>query len=284
MTDPTVARLERRLARERSARVEAERIAERGMRELYLANQDLDLLVAARTRDLEHERFVAQQASQSRSQFLAALSRQVRSPLNGVLGTLELLEGQVTNDQAQAWVTSATRSAEDLLRLFSRLLLFVQLDDDGATDADNSPTELDKVGTQVRERWARPAITHGKLLIVDDLTAPGTAVSEPPGRLGHLLDELIENAIVHADPGPVRVELREADGEVTIEVTDDGPGIADVDQLLDPSIDDPSGRLQSLGMGYPLIRRLTDQLNATVAIDVAATGGTTVRVTLAAIG
>ena len=84
-------RLERRAQRERSAREQAEKIAEDGMRRLFLANQELDERVEERTEQLEIERRTAARNAGERAEFLRLLSRETRSPLNGIIGVMEVL-------------------------------------------------------------------------------------------------------------------------------------------------------------------------------------------------
>jgi len=120
-TKTEIARLSRRLERERSARQEAETIAERGLRDLYLANQSLDRRVADRTSELRYAKAEIERALASTSVFLGNLSHDLRTPINGIVGMLELLSGTVTDPQHRTWLETATDSAERLRRLLVRL-------------------------------------------------------------------------------------------------------------------------------------------------------------------
>ena len=112
-----IARLERRLARERKARREAEEISEHGMRKLWLANQELDARVAERTQTLAEALEQLELANSTRDRLLATLSHEIRTPLNGVMGMLELIEAHVSGDQGQQYVEAATESADRLHQL-----------------------------------------------------------------------------------------------------------------------------------------------------------------------
>lgn len=90
MSEAEISRLEKRLAREVAARKQAEQIAEKGLRDLFLANQNLDQRVTERTLELQSARTELELAALQREAFLASLSRQVRTPLNGVIGMLDL--------------------------------------------------------------------------------------------------------------------------------------------------------------------------------------------------
>ncbi len=273
-----IGRLERRIARERTARAEAEMLAERGMRDLFLANRDLDRRISERTHELDAARRQAEESARARVYFLASLSRKVRTPLNGVIGSLELLDGRVVNEQERIWLDSATESADDLLRLFSRLLLFVGLDEPllYAESADEPVTAtIEALVAGIEERWSRRALAAGKLLMVDDSTPAGFSVEVPFDLLAQLVDEAIDNAVRHAVPGPVRVTIDEEDGRPVIEVADAGPGIHGV-----VDSEDTSDLRLTLGMGFPLMYRLAGRLGASISQSRNDQRGTTVRVEL----
>ena len=129
-----IERLERKVRRERSAREQAEKIAEDGMRRLFLANQELDARVARRTAELDEERAVAARSAAERAEFLRLLSRETRSPLNGVLGVMEVASTNARSEQMRAWLDDGLASAQALQVIMSRLLLFLELEEPHVAD------------------------------------------------------------------------------------------------------------------------------------------------------
>ncbi|MEM8706605.1 MAG: histidine kinase dimerization/phospho-acceptor domain-containing protein [Actinomycetota bacterium] len=157
--DPTkqVARLERRLERERVARAEAEKIAEDGLRELYEVNRALDERVKDRTRELEVARANAVAANEAKSDFLAHISHEVHTPINGVLGMLELLDASVQGEQERSWLRSASASVERMQRLFVRLLAHLELESVDLT-AVAEPKPVADILDELAARWrTRPS-------------------------------------------------------------------------------------------------------------------------------
>ncbi|TFH16883.1 MAG: hypothetical protein E4H05_06745 [Acidimicrobiales bacterium] len=117
-----IQRLERRLERERRAREEAEQIAERGMRDLWLANQELEARVAARTVDLERSLRAAHMASEAKETFLAELGHELATPLHAVLGLLELIDSDTLAGDDRARLEQAATNARQLADLLFGLI------------------------------------------------------------------------------------------------------------------------------------------------------------------
>ena len=272
-----IERLERKVRRERSAREQAERIAEDGMRRLFLANQHLDDRVARRTEELEEERKVAARSASERAEFLRLLSRETRSPLNGVLGILEVAGANAKSEQMRAWLDDGMTSARDLEIIMTRLLLFLELEEPHAT----GPAEIDaiEVLSDADGRWKHRALRSGLLLATEYQCEGERSALGHRADLDAILDELIGNAIKHGQPGLLQIAASDTNGGIVFSVTDPGPGIADTGPLLDPTFHDWSNT-QARGMGYSLIKRLAARTNATLNISSSLGEPTTVGVTL----
>lgn len=252
-----VEQLERRVARERRSRREAEEIAERGMSALYRTNVDLDRRISERDAALEDALAAANAASSALRSVLVGLSHSLATPLNGIRGMLELLEESSLEEPARSWHASATRSAARLDRLVARLVRYVELDTPGVRQERRVST-LRALLFGVEERWATRLATSGQLLVVDGGPAAETVVASCDS-LGFVLDELLDNVRQHAEPGQVSLTTApEHDDMVTIELTDAGPGFTAVD--ASPPAADPLTRAGDHGsqLGLVMIDRLLE--------------------------
>jgi signal transduction histidine kinase len=107
-----------------------------------------------------------------------------------------------------------------------------------------------------------------------DLPSQPVMMTTHPDLLTRLLHELIDNALTFADATQVRVELGAGTdpGQVVIEVSDDGAGIADKDQArIFEAFERGSGAAQldpdGVGMGLYLARKMADRLGADLSVS-----------------
>lgn len=280
--DAKIARLERRLERERRARREAEEIADRGMRDLWLANRDLDQRVAERTADLEKTLQELAVASSGRARFLSTLSHETRTPLNGILGMLELLTPHVDGPES-SYLETAQQSADRLSQLLTRLLDLVELGT-GEVSADLESVQVGDLASAVRDRWQLAAMRTGHLLTVNAADESFIACLDVR-RVNQIVDELLDNAVTHGDRGTVSVDVATGSGLMTLAVTDAGPGIdpARIDGLFADftMIDDGTARAQQgLGLGLGLCRQLAQALHGSLTVANDGRGHTVATLTL----
>lgn len=264
--DDQIRRLERRVERERRARHAAEQIAERGMRDLWLANQELESRVAERTVDLERSLRAARMASEAKEAFLGELGHELATPLHAVLGLLELIDKDKLAGDDRARLEQVAISARQLADLLFGLVELAGAEGSVSSDeiATVTPTTwLD----QVVDSWTRRAASAGQLL-VPICTAPARPVAAPWARLRQVVDLLIDNAVVHGTPGTLRVELRiDGAGALVCSVIDSGPGL-DEHQLAaaaEPFV--RFGEGSRLGIGLAVASRLARVAGGALELD-----------------
>lgn len=276
---PALERLQRRLERERRARLEAEAIAEQGLRNIYAANQSLDRRIEERTRDLEEASRRAQAANRAKSVFLSHVGHELRTPINGIAGMLELLDGEVTTETGRSWLASARESSDRLERLVDRILWFIELETADLTAAAEA-IGVEDVLDRAAERWRHPCAKVGQLLSVEVATPLGSTVTATR-ELDRALDELLDNAVTYGSPGAVRLRAVDGDTGVRFEVEDDGPGIdpsvvASAADVLEPGGDPSTRRDTGAGIGLALVKRVAAALGGEFGIERSPSGGSIV--------
>ncbi|MES2857654.1 MAG: two-component regulator propeller domain-containing protein, partial [Pseudomonadota bacterium] len=174
----------------------------------------------------EAKRVLAEQASEAKSRFLATLGHEVRTPMTGVLGMSELLQGTSLDPRQRSHVDAIRRAGEHLLRLVNDALDLARIEA-GKLELVNADFALRPLLDEVAALMAPVAERKG-LQFVDalDHDAP-QALHGDRTRLQQILLNLLGNAIKFTEHGHVGLEVGAlAPRGVRLVVFDSGPGLS----------------------------------------------------------
>lgn len=257
----------------------------RGARaELESLNRDLEAQVAARTKDLERALDAARASDRMKTEFLAGISHELSTPLQGVIGYADLLldgiEGELAVEQRRD-VEVIRRNGERLLSLVEDLLELARI------EAGRRVLCLDRIRL---EDVAEAAVAYGRALaggkaVAVRLVLPeaGPTVVADARALRQALCHLVANAVRHTDEGEVRVEMTHEDGNrVEIVVEDTGVGMEP--EVIRSALVGfrPKGGGGGVGIGLTLARRLVELHGGRLTVESAPGAGTRARVGLSA--
>jgi len=240
-----------------------------------------------RAREVALEQRTAQliQTATQRSQFVASMTHELRTPIHGVQGLADVIAAGVygpVNDKQKDACASIKRSAQSLLSLIDDLLALTRAEA-GKIDARpgdvNIPELVERVTASVS--W----MVGTKHLSLDvDIAAGLPTVSSDERWLAHVLVNLVSNAVKFTpEGGRVTVRATECTAGVALEVIDTGIGIAADDQaaIFEPFRQAERGDAKGyggVGLGLALVARLTDLLGARVELESTVGTGSTFRV------
>lgn len=232
-------------------------------------------------RVLRDARDEADRAARAKSEFLAMMSHEIRSPLNGLLGIIELLgETRLEAEQAQM-VELAKDSAASLLGIVNDVLDLSKIEA-GAVAMAPEPTAIHELVRALMKPHALSA-AHKDLDLRHDLTADVPDwIAIDPLRLRQILGNLLGNAIKFTRPGGT-VALDVSTGSMpsgaaglVFAVSDTGIGMAPevLQRLFEPFSQADASTTKNYGgtgLGLSISRRLARQLGGD--IDVASEPG-----------
>ncbi|MDZ4849569.1 MAG: ATP-binding protein [Pirellulaceae bacterium] len=201
-----------------------------GFASLRELNTTLENRVAARTEELQEAMAIAVAASQAKSQFLATMSHEVRTPLNGILGMTRLAIAKSPDPQQANYLNTIQRSGESLLHLLNNLLDFSKIEA-GKMSVESIPFDPrqmlgDVISLQAASAWQKglEVITNFDSRLPEQLVGDGV-------RLCQIVANLVGNAIKFTATGHVEIRvdvIDDANGQPTqwkISILDTGIGI-----------------------------------------------------------
>ena len=162
----------------------------------------------------------------AKSAFVAAVSHELRTPLTTIRGTLGLLEAGVggqLDEEGRALVGLGLADSARLAKLVEQILEF-ESTSNTSTEFETPVEVVPLVERAVSGLRAAAQLRKVDVKVVTD--ANGRAARTCCGRLGSVLDHLVDNAIAFAPPGTeVRISVTREQGSITIVVIDEGEGV-----------------------------------------------------------
>jgi two-component system phosphate regulon sensor histidine kinase PhoR len=218
-----------------------------------------------------------------KTDFVNAVSHDLRSPLTAILGYVELLErvGDV-NPQQKEFIQRVRLSVQSITALINDLL------DLGRIEAGfDSQKEITPLGAMVRyslEGLSNTIAARSQVLELD-IPADTPSVLGNPVRLRQMCFNLISNAIKYAPiGGRIRIQLSSSDEHVIMQIADNGPGITPQDQ---PHIFDRFYRASNqpadasgTGLGLAIVKSIVEDHQGRVWVDSMVGHGSTFTVVL----
>ena len=205
----------------------------------------------------------AEVASRAKSEFLSRMSHEMRTPLNGVLGMIGLLERTRLDGAQRAYAENARQSAEHLLGLVNDLLDYARLEA-GALEFDLAPVDLAGLVRGVAELLSPRAHDKG-LEIAWSVAADAPDVIADDGRLRQILFNLAGNAVKFTQAGGVRIAVERCGGtrarpRLAFVVEDTGPGVpvearARIFEEFGHVDSSDAARFDGAGLGLAVVRR-----------------------------
>ena len=213
----------------------------------------------------------ANELSRAKSNFMAAMSHEVRTPLNALIGLLDLssLEPQL---QSHEYIKRMSNSASSLLRLVNAVLDFSKFDAQ-KVELRELNTNLRKLCESVIENFSGHAKTTAMLLYVDPNLPKEVKVDEM--RLSQVLSNLISNGIkfnqsLHPELSVV-VRPDELSGYITFTISDNGIGIAAKEQasifnLFSQANHKIHGKFGGTGLGLSICQKICELMNGEIYV------------------
>jgi signal transduction histidine kinase len=214
----------------------------------------------------------------ARKEFIANASHELRTPIFSLGGFVELLDEEDPDPKARAeFVATMRQQVDRLTKLTADLLDLSKLDAD-AMQVRAEPVDLAEVAEAVAAEFAPALERHDSVLELD--RERGVVAAADPDRVAQIIRILLDNALSHTPPKTrITVTAQLQQGEPTLTVRDNGPGIdpADRKQVFERffTADEVSGS----GLGLAIARELARLMGGEIDLE-SRRGRTEFRLTL----
>ncbi len=240
-------------------------------------HEDFELRVARRTEELQEATERAERANRFKSEFVAMMSHEVRTPLNGLLGMTDLaLDTDLTPAQRD-YLETIRRSAESLVTVVDDVVDLSRIEA-GRIELQQVPFDVTAIVHDVLATMASRAHQKDLDLVWGQESPLPTRVVADPGRFRQVLANLVGNAVKYTNVGCVRVyvTLGEVDEDgcasLSVEVADTGVGIGAAEQeairrMLREAGDGAPQLFANTGLGLPICARLLHLTGGELAFE-----------------
>lgn len=220
---------------------------------------------------------IAESASSIKSDFLANMSHEVRTPLNGILGMLQLIQTTGVNEEQANYVNIAIKSGMRLTRLLNDILDLSRVESNKLILTETL-FSLKDMFNFINERYSAECEEKGVKLILELIEGTPDEVVGDEIRIRQILVNLVSNAVKFTKTGNIVVNISAEDVscygavDVIISVKDTGIGIADnmLTRIFEPFKQGENSyrrTFQGAGLGLTLVKHLVNLMNGTIKID-----------------
>ena len=221
-------------------------------------------------------------AEQARREFTANVSHELKTPLQGIIGSAELLEsGMVKPEDMPRFLGHIRKEAQRLVALIADIIRLSQLDE--GVELPKEPVELLALSNEVAENLRAAAEKAEVSIHVDGEAATVFGVRR---LLYEMIYNLCDNAVKYNRPnGSVRIHVENQEGSAVVSVMDTGIGIAPEHQdriferfyRVDKSHSKASG---GTGLGLSIVKHAVLYHGGKITLESKPGQGTEIRVTL----
>ena len=220
----------------------------------------------------------AEAANEAKSRFLATVSHEVRTPLNGILGMADLLADSRLGAEQRNYVEAIKTSGTALASLIDEILDFSRIEA-GKLELAKEPFDVVSLVEGVVELLAPRAQGKGLEIATSvQIDTPRRLIGDA-ARLRQVLLNLAGNAVKFTETGGIGLRVSKTpDGSIRFAVADTGPGVPEDRQAaifedFEQADGSTTRRHGGSGLGLAISRRIIEQMGGQLTLDTSSSHG-----------
>jgi signal transduction histidine kinase/DNA-binding response OmpR family regulator len=213
----------------------------------------------------------AQSQIRARNELLATISHDVRTPVVGIVGLVDILLQQPLDHRTRELVESMRSSAAAMTTMLDDLLDLSRADA-GRLELSIEDANICDLVEDVAGMIGPVAQAKSLPLIAGATTAVPDTVRTDPGRLRQVLLNLVSNAVKFSPSGAVTILADREGSDLVVRVSDTGPGMAPevISRAFEQYVQggaDVNREFGGAGLGLAIANKLTIALGGTIAVE-----------------
>ncbi len=229
-----------------------------------------------REKDLIEAREKAEAATLAKQKFLSVMTHEIRTPLHGILGTINLLAQEDPRPDQKDYFDTLEFSGNHLLSLINDILDFSKIEAD-RIHFENIEMNIRDIIDGMVKIFAYRALDKGIELSAQVDEALPVFVKGDPVRLNQILTNLIGNAVKFTEKGSIRILVKLTGQhpeklDCLFEVVDTGIGIPkdktrEIFDLFSQADADTTRKFGGTGLGLAITSKLIELQGGSIAVD-----------------
>tara|TARA_B100000212_G_C27338943_1_gene518222 strand:- start:180 stop:1421 length:1242 start_codon:yes stop_codon:yes gene_type:complete len=215
---------------------------------------------------LRNAKLIAEKANEAKSKFLASMSHEMRTPLSAIMGFVELMLREETDDETRKeFLCVIKRNGEHLLRIMEDVLDLSKIQA-GKMSIKKERVDTSNLLKEVCDLFKRSAGKKNINFRTEISANVPSFVYSDNGRLKQIILNMVGNAIKFTEKGHVRLRLNYSAPQLIIQVDDSGIGIAKEKQeyIFEPFTQADSNihnKYGGTGLGLSLTKQICEALS-----------------------
>ncbi|MDH5472906.1 MAG: PAS domain-containing sensor histidine kinase [Gammaproteobacteria bacterium] len=235
--------------------------------------------------DLIEARYIAEEASRAKSEFLSNMSHELRTPLNAILGFSQLLQMHDLGENNNANVKEILQAGRHLLSLINQVLDLSRIE---SGRVDYYPQEVKLIQLIMEAVSLVKNIVDEKQIIIDYALddCSELMIKTDPTRFKQIMLNLLSNAVKYnKHQGRISLKVEQLENKnISIQIEDTGRGIAQghLDRIFQPfdRLDSSTYVVEGTGIGLTICRHLVQIMGGTIHVESEPGKGSCFTVTL----
>jgi two-component system chemotaxis sensor kinase CheA len=226
-----------------------------------------------KAQELEIQKEKAEESAVLKSQFLALMSHELKTPLNSILGLTELiLEDHALNPKNKERLAVVLKSGKRLMSLINDILIYSRIEA-GKIEVKSENFSVDELLDEIKSSFSTLTLEKGLYFNIQNKLSPNTYVFLDRTKVLQVLTNLLDNAIKFTDKGFVKILVEsEENKKLIFSVSDSGKGISKAEQEIIfeefRQVDSSTSRKYTgSGLGLSICKKFVELMNGSILVQ-----------------